>query len=203
MTYYYRNDGSAYTSSAYRTTSDAGGATQAAPQVAAVRVESVAFPGVYLCTNGSATQFNAVGTGWAGCEYGAQSVLLSVQSASTDVVAFAYNAALPVVATDLSPNITDTGVFLRMDGVGVTAFSGAGAGTVNCQYGVGPWEEFRLERQSTDGIFAIASMTFPGVYLRMDGQGVKQEVGARGGTVNCQYGVGPWEQFLIHRPATF
>lgn len=34
-------------------------------------------------------------------------------------------------------------VYLRMDGNGVV-FSNEGGGTVNCQFGVGPWEKFRL-----------------------------------------------------------
>jgi phospholipase C len=32
-----------------------------------------------------------------------------------------------------------------MDGTGVTAMAGDGGGTVNCQFGVGAWERFRLE----------------------------------------------------------
>ena len=35
-------------------------------------------------------------------------------------------------------------VFLRMDGNGVTSMTGPGGGTVNCQFGVGPWEKFKL-----------------------------------------------------------
>jgi len=38
-------------------------------------------------------------------------------------------------------------VHVRMDATGIVAFSGAGDGTVNCQFGVGPWEKFRLEPQ--------------------------------------------------------
>jgi hypothetical protein len=87
-------------------------------------------------------------------------------------------------------------VDLRMDGSGVTAFSGLGGGTVNCQFGVGAWERFRLEPQ-TDGTVAIASLAFPGVYLRMDGNGVTAFSGLGGGTVNCQFGVGAWERFRL------
>jgi hypothetical protein len=44
----------------------------------------------------------------------------------------------------------------------------AGAGVVNCQYGAGPLERFRLEPRG-DGTVAIASVAFPHVYLRLDG----------------------------------
>src|SRR5437868_14093460 len=99
--YYYTN----YQSPEYR--SVAGSAD--APQPAAVRVESVAFPGVYLCMGGTVAEFDMDGAGWAACEYGAQSVLLSVQTGpAADVVALAYNAVLPVVASDLSPAIRNT-----------------------------------------------------------------------------------------------
>jgi phospholipase C len=87
--------------------------------------------------------------------------------------------------------------YLRMAGYGITESQDAGAGTVNCQTSAGSWEEFRVEYQP-DGTAAIASTAFPGVYLRMDGQGIIQQQGACGGTVNCQYGVGPWEKFRIH-----
>jgi hypothetical protein len=83
-------------------------------------------------------------------------------------------------------------VHLRMDGGGVTAPVGPGGGTVNCQFGVGPWEKFTLEPHG-DSTVAIASVQFPNVHLRMDGRGVTAPVGPGGGTVNCQFGVGPWE----------
>ena len=87
-------------------------------------------------------------------------------------------------------------VNLRMDGRGVTAPSGNGGGTVNCQIGVGAWEKFVLEPQS-DGTLAIASVQFPNVHLRMDGSGVTAASGTGGGTVNCQFGVGAWEKFIL------
>eukprot|EP00731_Ephydatia_muelleri_P029668 Em0021g191a len=50
------------------------------------------------------------------------------------------------------------GVFLRMDGGSVTSFNGAGAGTVNCQYGAGPYEMFVLRAYSGDQ-FSIESLS--------------------------------------------
>lgn len=82
-------------------------------------------------------------------------------------------------------------VFLRMDGTYVTQF-GPGGGTVNCHYGAQTYEQFELIGQA-DGTFAIASIKFPGRYLRMNASGVSSD----GGTVNCQFGAWPWEKFYV------
>ncbi|WP_330182039.1 hypothetical protein OHB26_37885 [Nocardia sp. NBC_01503] len=81
-------------------------------------------------------------------------------------------------------------VFLRMDASGVTAPADFGGGTVNCQYGAGAYERYRVRPQS-DGSYAFESVAFPKVYLRMDGSGVTSQTESGGGTVNCQYGAGP------------
>jgi phospholipase C len=94
-----------------------------------------------------------------------------------------------------------SGIYLRMDGQGIQYFLPDGGGTVNCQVwkdGVpaeGVWERFNFEKQS-DGSYAIGSVTFPGVYLRMDGSGVSQSTPI-GGIVNCQFGILEWEKFNI------
>ncbi|MGZ5437119.1 MAG: fascin domain-containing protein, partial [Pyrinomonadaceae bacterium] len=88
------------------------------------------------------------------------------------------------------------GVYLRMDGRGVTQPTGPGGGIVTCQFGAMSWEKFRIETQS-DGTVAIASVQFPGVYLRMDGRGVTQPTGPGGGIVNCQFGAMSWEKFNL------
>ena len=147
-------------------------------------IASVAFPGVHLRMDGSGlTQPEGAGGGTVNCQYGVgpwEKFRLEQQGDGTVAIA---SVAFP-------------GVHLRMDGNGLTQPEGAGGGTVNCQYGVGPWEKFRLEQQG-DGTVAIASVAFPGVHLRMDGNGLTQPEGAGGGTVNCQYGVGPWEKFQL------
>jgi hypothetical protein len=56
-----------------------------------------------------------------------------------------------------------------------------------------PWWNQQLAGQT----FAIRSMVFSNVHLRMDGTGVTSFSGSGGGTVNCQYGVGPWEKFTL------
>lgn len=102
--------------------------------------------------------------------------------------------ALP--STTIGP-VQVGGVFLRMDGSDVKAANPNGAGVVNCQVNEGPWEQFHLEPQG-DGTYAIASIAFPGVYLRMDGTGLSDDNPGEG-IVNCQFGVGPWEKFKINK----
>ncbi|MCG6492964.1 hypothetical protein [Kitasatospora sp. A2-31] len=86
-------------------------------------------------------------------------------------------------------------VHLRLDGTGVTAFTGSGGGRVNCQYGAGSWTSLRVRPQS-DGSYAFESVAFPNVFLRMDGAGVPGTM-AGGGTVNCQFGAHPYEMFSL------
>jgi phospholipase C len=92
------------------------------------------------------------------------------------------------------------GVYLRMDGRGVTpgVATGPGGGVVNCQGSAGAWELFTLAPQVGNQI-AIESVAFPGVFLRMDGRGVPvgDPEGPDGGVVNCQGTVGPWELFTL------
>lgn len=80
-------------------------------------------------------------------------------------------------------------VYLRMNGSGVTSTTEAGGGTVNCQYGAGPYEKFRVRTQ-TDGSYSFESVAFPKVYLRMDATGVTTQTSTGGGKVNCQYTTG-------------
>ena len=87
-------------------------------------------------------------------------------------------------------------VLIRMDGSHTHDFQGDGTGTVNCQLGAGAWEKFRLMSPG-DGSVAIQSAAFPGVFLRLDGSGVVSYNPYGGGTVNCQYGAGPWERFGV------
>jgi len=86
--------------------------------------------------------------------------------------------------------------FLRLDGNGVTQFSAPGAGTVNAQGYVGPWEKFHIRPMGNLQV-AIESANFPGVFLRMDGSGVTAPVGPGGGKVNCQFGARSWERFYL------
>lgn len=87
------------------------------------------------------------------------------------------------------------GVYLRMDGGNVKSRTNTGAGKVNCHFGAQEWEQFRLN-ELHDGSYAIESIAFPNVYLRMDGSnpdGKKEDFG----TVNCQAGITSYERFYI------
>lgn len=148
-------------------------------------IQSAAFPGVFLRMDGSGvTAPTGPGGGTVNCQFGAGPWEQFDLAALGNSVFNLQSNAFP-------------GVFLRMDGSGVTAPTGPGGGTVNCQFGAGPWEAFRFELQP-DNTTALASVAFPGVYLRMDGAGVTSPTGPGGGTVNGQFGVGAWEKFYLH-----
>ncbi len=126
--------------------------------------------------------FNPSGVGEVNCQFGAYSAeKFSIQS--EDVGYSIQSVAFP-------------GVFLRMDGSGVTAFSASGGGVVNGQFGAYSAEKFSI--QSEDVGYSIQSVAFPGVVLRMDGNGVNAFSGSGGGVVNAQFGVGPWEKFKLN-----
>ena len=88
-------------------------------------------------------------------------------------------------------------VFLRMDGKGISTTCGAGAGKVNCQRSMAPTGAFKVQKQ-TDGTFTIESSKYPGVFLRMDGNGIHAFAGSGSGRVNCQFGASAWERFKLH-----
>jgi Vacuolar protein sorting-associated protein 62 len=73
---------------------------------------------------------------------------------------------------------------------------GPGGGVANCQYGAGPYETLDVVSQS-DGTVTIGSTTFSNVFLRMDGRDVIRPMDAGSGVVNAQFGVGPYEKFVI------
>jgi hypothetical protein len=92
-------------------------------------------------------------------------------------------------------------VYLRLDGTGVITSTDAGAGKVNCQFGVGATEKY-LVRTQTDGSYAFESTAFPNVYLRLDGRGVTATTTTGGGKVNSQFGPpGPYEKFKLRAQA--
>ncbi|NUT45803.1 MAG: hypothetical protein HOV94_00585 [Saccharothrix sp.] len=92
-------------------------------------------------------------------------------------------------------------VYLRLDGTGVTVFSGTGGGKVNGQFTAGATEKFRVRTQA-DGSYSFESVAFPNVYLRLDGYGVSLYEKNGSGTVNCQFGPpGPYEKFAARPQA--
>jgi hypothetical protein len=148
--------------------------------MAYVIISSVQFPGAYLRMDGTGVPARLNSRGTVNCQYGAS----AWETFQIQWVEGGINVA----------SVSFPGLYLRMDGTGVTAPTASGGGTVNCQYGASAWETFTLEWQP-DGTVAIASVQFPGLYLRMDGTGVTAPTGSGGGTVNCQYGASAWETF--------
>ncbi len=130
---------------------------------------------------GGVNAFTPCGVGEVNCQFGAGPwEKLSIKS--EDVGVSIQSVAFP-------------GVFLHMDGNGVTAFSASGGGVVNSQFGVGPWEKFYLQREDVG--YSIQSVQFPGVVVRMDGNRVNAFRVRGGGVVNGQFGVSPWEKFKL------
>ncbi|MFL6115778.1 MAG: papain-like cysteine protease family protein [Catenulispora sp.] len=88
-------------------------------------------------------------------------------------------------------------VYLRLDGRGVTTTTSAGGGTVNAQYGAGPYESYKLHTNS-DGSYSFESAAFPNVYLRLDGTGVTSTTSTGGGRANAQFTAGASEKFSLN-----
>lgn len=99
------------------------------------------------------------------------------------------------------------GVYLYMNGNGVTHYNPDGAGTVRCQFGVGPTERFDIfplcypaAGQDVDTAsvpYAVRSTVSPDVFLRLDPDKVSKWKPDGSGTVNCQYGAGTYELFTL------
>ena len=152
---------------------------------APVAVQSVAFPNVYLRTDGrGVTSATSAGSGTVNCQFGRPSPWESYR---------VHRQANGSVALE---SIAFPGVYLRMGGEGVTATLPAGGGTVNCQFGAGPSENYHV-RDQAGGSVALESAAFANVHMRMDGGGVTSYTGPGGGTVNCQFGVASYEKFFL------
>ncbi|MGB3317071.1 MAG: hypothetical protein WBB85_22000 [Albidovulum sp.] len=82
--------------------------------------------------------------------------------------------------------------YIRMDGQGITQGDPAGAGIVNAQIGMGPWEQYSLTPQA-NGTFGLVSRQWDNVAVRMGDRMIAE--GQR--LVNCQFGVGPYETYKL------
>lgn len=60
-----------------------------------------------------------------------------------------------------------------------------------------PTGAFKVQEQK-NGTFTIESVKYPGVFLRMDGSGIRGFAGSGAGHVNCQFGASDWEHFKLH-----
>ncbi|HET7433682.1 MAG TPA: hypothetical protein VFN10_03100 [Thermoanaerobaculia bacterium] len=101
-----------------------------------VAIESAAFPNVFLRMDGRDVVAHVDdGAGVVNCQASAGPYeLFRIREEEDDVVTL-ESAEFP-------------GVYLRLDGTGVTSKSDDGGGTVNCQFEAGPWERFRKIRRT-------------------------------------------------------
>lgn len=154
-----------------------------------VLILSAAFKDVFLRMDGTGiTAANGSGAGVVNCQ---TSIKLTG----------AFKIHQQKDGTSTIESVKFPGVFLRMDGSRVHSFAGTGAGIVNCQFGAGDWERFKLNSLN-DGSYTIESVAFPNVFLRMDGNNPSQKEGDYG-NVNCQYGADSYEKFyLVNFPET-
>ncbi|KIJ91840.1 hypothetical protein K443DRAFT_14055 [Laccaria amethystina LaAM-08-1] len=92
--------------------------------------------------------------------------------------------------------------YVRLDGKGVTSFTGTGGGTVNTQTYIGTYETYTLV-ENDDGTVSFKSTVFDNVFLRLDASGVTagQNLASGGGTVNAQYTARSLERFKIQKQA--
>jgi hypothetical protein len=149
----------------------------------AASLKSGFFQNVYLRLDAKGVTKQSPVGGVVNCQFGARNFEhLRVHAHADGTLAFE--------SAD-HPNI-----FLRMDASGFTKFNQAGGGIVNCQFGQNEFTAFRIVVQS-NGVVAIASVKFSGVFLRMDGRGIDRFMDNGGGIVNCQFGVGGWETFNL------
>ncbi len=138
-----------------------------------ITILSTFFAKVYLRMDGTGvTTGTDNGSGKVNCQYTARPWENFKVHAQTDGSYSFESAAFP-------------NVYLRMDGTGVPT-TGAGGGTVNCQFGPpGPYEKFKVRAQA-DGSVSFESTAFPNIFLRLIGSGVTTFTGTGGGLVNCQ-----------------
>lgn len=148
--------------------------------------ESVQFPGVFLRMDGRGVRDGMGAGGTVNCQFGAG-----------PYERFRITPIKNLTAV-LIRSREFTNVALRLDSSGVTASVAAGGGMVNCEYLGSRWARFHLHSEPGD-IVSIESAAFRGIFLRMDGSGVTRFLDDGGGTVNCQFGAGPYEKFYMRR----
>jgi uncharacterized protein YodC (DUF2158 family) len=157
-------------------------------------IRSAAYPNAHLRIDGSkVTAFNGAGSGTVNCQFYAAGTEPQSAAGNDEVL------QLVPLASGLAfgiQSVNSPRAYLRIDGSKVTAFNGAGSGTVNCQFyaagsepgvGGGNDESFELVPIAGSAAYAIRSISWPKAYLRIDGSKVTAFNGAGSGTVNCQF----------------
>jgi phospholipase C len=149
-----------------------------------VGILSVAFPNVFLRLDGrGVTQPMPNGGGVVNAQYTEgpwEKFVLEDQQDGTVAIG----------------SVQFPGVYLRLDGTGVTSRMPNGGGVVNAQFGAGSTERFQVQPQD-DGSVAFLSAKFPVVYLRLDGTGITQPDPNGAGVVNAQYTAHEKEYFRL------
>lgn len=158
------------------------------PSVVSTNVGSILFPNVFLRMDARNIGRNSPVGGVVNCQF----------SAGPFERFIAHVLANGAVAFESGEW---PGVYLRLDGTGVTQHSDSGGGVVNCQLGLGDLTQFKIVAQAGGGA-AIESVKFPNVFLRMDGRGVNRFSNDGAGIVNCQFGAEGWETFVLSAPAS-
>lgn len=119
---------------------------------------------------------------------------MDVVSDKDDVASF--SPVSQVNRTVVIGSATFSGVYLRLDGAGVTKPVASGGGKANCQYGAATYETFNLVN-NPDGTVSFGSTVFPNVFLRLDGTGLTHPSAQGGGVANAQFTARSYEKFLL------
>lgn len=134
--------------------------------------ESVQFPGVYLRMDGRGVEQGSPGV--VNCQYTAASWEKFRLESDDDCYYTIQSAIFP-------------DVFLSIKSTGV----------VDCHFGAGPSEQFKLVYNGSDCSFSVQSVSV-GVYLSMDASEVQHQFPSQyPGTVKSQTAASPSERFKL------
>jgi phospholipase C len=166
-----------------------------------VWIRSADNPSAYLRVDGSKVSgFNGGGSGTVNCQYyGPGSEPQSEKGNDEVFLLVPISGPLADDSTFAIRSVASTNAYLRVDGSAVTQSNSNGSGTVNCQYyaagtqpeaAQGNDEAFELVAIPESPVFAIRSLSFPNVFLRLNGTEVQSFRGNGAGIVNCQFYAG-------------
>ncbi|KAF8419106.1 hypothetical protein EV426DRAFT_567771 [Tirmania nivea] len=152
-----------------------------APPPLCVAIKSVQFGGRYVSMNGSGIRSQVPGGG------GHVKVQTFIGGWETfELVCHPEERNIVSFKSTCFDN-----VFIRAEskGLGRGQTPGHGGGLVNCQYGCGKLEKFRILNVGEHGEVAIEPMEFPGRFFRVDGNWLHG--------MNLQGMVSGWEKFYL------
>ncbi|RPB21828.1 hypothetical protein L211DRAFT_789651, partial [Terfezia boudieri ATCC MYA-4762] len=146
-----------------------------------VAIKSVQFAGRYVCMNGSGVTSPIPG--------GGGHVTVQTFIAGWETFELVCHPGEHNIVSFKSTCFDN--VFIRADAKGLCQWHtpGDGGGLVNCQYGCGWMEKFRILKVGDHGEVAIEPVGFPGRFFRVDGNWLHG--------MNLQGVVSGWEKFYI------